>query len=225
MSGRSGPGRWRAVPGVTTASRRPARPPARTGLGRHTAAAVSARPCADTVRRPRPVVASRHPQLRAPVAALRMDDAAGSLRGPGRRVVPDPRRRSGRRRATDARTASASSAATATTPVTSDDAHAPAARTRADRRPRRLLWVTLPLRLRDQIADAPPGTVVHAVATDPRGTARPAHLVPHDRSHLSRPVPGERPVYAPKLTADARATRPDAPWHPLRRRQEQPRNR
>ncbi|EOY50912.1 hypothetical protein SLI_6205 [Streptomyces lividans 1326] len=166
-----------------------------------------------------------HPQLRAPMAALRMDDAAGSLRGPGRRVVPDPRRRSGRRRATDARTASASSAATATTLVTSDDAHAPAARTRADRRPRRLLCVTLPLRLRDQIADAPPGTVVHVVATDPRGTARPAHLVPHDRSHRSRPVPGERPVYAPKLTADARATRPDAPWHPLRRRQEQPRNR
>ncbi|BDE42504.1 hypothetical protein SLITK23_57490 [Streptomyces lividans] len=109
--------------------------------------------------------------------------------------------------------------------MTSDDAHAPAARTRADRRPRRLLCVTLPLRLRDQIADAPPGTVVHVVATDPRGTARPAHLVPHDRSHRSRPVPGERPVYAPKLTADARATRPDAPWHPLRRRQEQPRNR
>jgi tRNA 2-thiouridine synthesizing protein A len=39
------------------------------------------------------------------------------------------------------------------------------------------------------------------------------------------PVPGERPVYALRLTADARATRPDAPWHPLRRQQKQPRSR
>jgi tRNA 2-thiouridine synthesizing protein A len=29
------------------------------------------------------------------------------------------------------------------------------------------------------------------------------------------PVHGEQPVYALQLTADARSTRPDAPWHPV----------
>ncbi|MFJ3981380.1 sulfurtransferase TusA family protein [Streptomyces fungicidicus] len=87
-----------------------------------------------------------------------------------------------------------------------------------------LLCVTLLLRLRDQIADAPPGTVVHVIATDPAAPLDlPAwcHMTGH--TYLG-PVPGERPVYALRLTADARATRPDAPWHPLRRQQEQPRS-
>ncbi|MEV5515681.1 hypothetical protein AB0L50_22685 [Streptomyces flaveolus] len=30
------------------------------------------------------------------------------------------------------------------------------------------------------------------------------------------PVPGERPVYALQLAADAHLTRQDAPWHPVR---------
>ncbi|GAA2115117.1 class I SAM-dependent methyltransferase [Streptomyces synnematoformans] len=51
-----------------------------------------------------------------------------------------------------------------------------------------LLCVTLLLRLRARIADAAAGTVVHVIATDP--------AAPLD------------------LPADARPTRPDAPWHP-----------
>ncbi|MFD7687870.1 sulfurtransferase TusA family protein [Streptomyces sp. NPDC059781] len=88
-----------------------------------------------------------------------------------------------------------------------------------------LLCVTLLLRLRDRIADAPPGTVVHVIATDPAAPLDlPAwcHMTGH--TYLG-PVPGERPVYALRLTAGARATSPDAPWHPLRRRQERPRSR
>jgi hypothetical protein len=76
-----------------------------------------------------------------------------------------------------------------------------------------------------QIADAPPGTFVHVIATDPAAPLDlPAwcHMTGH--TYLG-PVPGERPVYALRLTADARATRPDAPWHPLRRQQKQPRSR
>ncbi|MEU5274812.1 hypothetical protein AB0G87_00175 [Streptomyces asoensis] len=38
------------------------------------------------------------------------------------------------------------------------------------------------------------------------------------------PVPGERPEYALRLTANARSTRQDAPWHPIRRHQEQSRS-
>ena len=39
------------------------------------------------------------------------------------------------------------------------------------------------------------------------------------------PVLGERPVYALRLTAGAHATRPDAPWHPVRPKTEQPQGR
>jgi tRNA 2-thiouridine synthesizing protein A len=77
-----------------------------------------------------------------------------------------------------------------------------------------LLCVTLLLRLREQIDGAPPGTVVHVVATDPAAPLDlPAwcHMTGH--TYLG-PVPAGRPVYALRLTADARPTRPDAPWHP-----------
>ncbi|MFF8841207.1 sulfurtransferase TusA family protein [Streptomyces sp. NPDC015127] len=78
-----------------------------------------------------------------------------------------------------------------------------------------LLCVTLLLRLRDRIAGAAPGTVVHVVATDPAAPLDlPAwcHMTGH--AYLG-PVPDDagRPVYALRLVADARVTRPDAPWH------------
>ncbi|EKX65318.1 sulfurtransferase TusA family protein [Streptomyces ipomoeae] len=76
-----------------------------------------------------------------------------------------------------------------------------------------LLCVTLLLRLRTHIAEAEPGTVVHVIATDPAAPLDlPAwcHMTGHD--YLG-PVPGDKPVYALRLSADARPTRPDAPWH------------
>ncbi|QGV81982.1 sulfurtransferase TusA family protein [Streptomyces ficellus] len=79
-----------------------------------------------------------------------------------------------------------------------------------------LLCVTLLLRLRRQIDGAAPGTVVHIIATDPAAPLDlPAwcHMTGH--TYLG-PVPGgtDRPVYALRLAAAARPTRPDAPWHP-----------
>lgn len=78
-----------------------------------------------------------------------------------------------------------------------------------------LLCVTLLLKLRARIADAGPGTVVHIIATDPAALLDlPAwcHLTGHD--YLG-PLPGTtQAVYALRLAADARPTRPDAPWHP-----------
>ncbi|MFD4377666.1 sulfurtransferase TusA family protein [Streptomyces sp. NPDC058486] len=76
-----------------------------------------------------------------------------------------------------------------------------------------LLRVTLLLRLRARIADAGAGTVVHVVATDPAAPLDlPAwcHMTGH--SYLG-PVPDDagRPVYALRLAADARSTRPDPP--------------
>jgi tRNA 2-thiouridine synthesizing protein A len=88
-----------------------------------------------------------------------------------------------------------------------------------------LLCVTLLLRLRRQIDGAPPGTVVHVIATDPAAPLDlPAwcHMTGH--TYLG-PIPGERPVYALELTAGARATRADTPWHPLRQGLEQPEQR
>ncbi|MFE9331802.1 sulfurtransferase TusA family protein [Streptomyces sp. NPDC006925] len=76
-----------------------------------------------------------------------------------------------------------------------------------------LLCVTLLLRLRKQIDGAPPGTVVHVIATDPAAPLDlPAwcHMTGH---HYLGPVAGEQPVYALRLTSDARPTMPDAPWH------------
>ncbi|MEU9716213.1 sulfurtransferase TusA family protein [Streptomyces sp. NPDC085524] len=79
-----------------------------------------------------------------------------------------------------------------------------------------LLCVQLLLRLRGRIADAPAGTVVHIVTTDPAAPLDlPAwcHLTGH--AYLG-PVPdgAGREVCALRLAADARPTRPGAPWHP-----------
>ncbi|SDM06991.1 sulfurtransferase TusA family protein [Streptomyces wuyuanensis] len=81
-----------------------------------------------------------------------------------------------------------------------------------------LLCVTLLLRLRKETDDAPPGTVVHVVATDPAAPLDlPAwcHMTGH---HYLGPVsdPAGRPVYAVRLAANSLPTRPDAPWHPTR---------
>jgi tRNA 2-thiouridine synthesizing protein A len=76
-----------------------------------------------------------------------------------------------------------------------------------------LLCVTLLLRLRKEIDGVEPGTVVHVVATDPAAPLDlPAwcHMTGHD--YLG-PVPGDRPVYALRISADAHATRADRPWH------------
>ncbi|MFI6645343.1 sulfurtransferase TusA family protein [Streptomyces sp. NPDC050504] len=76
-----------------------------------------------------------------------------------------------------------------------------------------LLCVTLLLRLRAAIQDAGAGTLVHVVATDPAAPLDlPAwcHMTGH---HYLGPVLGERPVYALRLTAHPRTTRPDRPWH------------
>ncbi|WP_241681617.1 sulfurtransferase TusA family protein [Streptomyces sp. CB01881] len=101
-----------------------------------------------------------------------------------------------------------------------------------------LLCVQLLLRLRTHIADAPAGTVVHIVTTDPAAPLDlPAwcHLTGH---HYLGPVPGgqqghpagpggpgdpgdpghaEAEVYALRLAAAATPTRPDRPWHPQAR--------
>lgn len=77
-----------------------------------------------------------------------------------------------------------------------------------------LLCVTLLLRLRARIAGAEPGTVVYVIATDPAVPLDlPAwcHMVGHD--YLG-PVSGADRMYALRLAADARPTRPGAPWHP-----------
>jgi tRNA 2-thiouridine synthesizing protein A len=77
-----------------------------------------------------------------------------------------------------------------------------------------LLCVTLLLRLRKEIDGAGPGTVVHVIATDPAAPLDlPAwcHMTGH--TYLGPLSPGEPPVYAVRLSAEARRTRPDAPWH------------
>jgi tRNA 2-thiouridine synthesizing protein A len=74
-----------------------------------------------------------------------------------------------------------------------------------------LLCVTLLLKLRAAIDGARPGSVVHVIATDPAAPLDlPAwcHMTGHD--YLG-PVPGDHPVYALRLAAGARLTRPDAP--------------
>ncbi|GAB2725940.1 sulfurtransferase TusA family protein [Kitasatospora kifunensis] len=76
-----------------------------------------------------------------------------------------------------------------------------------------LLCVTLLLRLRDAIADAPAGTLVHVIATDPAAPLDlPAwcHMTGH--SYLG-PVGDDPHLYALRLTGSPAATRPDAPWH------------
>jgi tRNA 2-thiouridine synthesizing protein A len=77
-----------------------------------------------------------------------------------------------------------------------------------------LLCVTLLLRLRKEIEGAAPGTVVHVIATDPAAPLDlPAwcHMTGH--TYLGPLSEEEPPVYAVRLTAQARRTRPDTPWH------------
>ncbi|MFB7946598.1 sulfurtransferase TusA family protein [Kitasatospora phosalacinea] len=76
---------------------------------------------------------------------------------------------------------------------------------------RGLLCVTLLLRLRAATAGAPPGALVHVLATDPAAPLDlPAwcHLTGHH--YLGEPAPG---TYALRLTAAPVPTRADAPWH------------
>ncbi|WP_405810401.1 sulfurtransferase TusA family protein [Streptomyces sp. NBC_00210] len=68
--------------------------------------------------------------------------------------------------------------------------------------------MTLLLKLRNRIADAEPGTIMRVIATDPAAPLDlPAwcHMTGHNNLC---PVPGDRPVYALRLTADARRTGP-----------------
>ncbi|MFF4962767.1 sulfurtransferase TusA family protein [Streptomyces sp. NPDC001222] len=78
-----------------------------------------------------------------------------------------------------------------------------------------LLCVTLLMRLGKEIDGAEPGSVVHVVATDPAAPLDlPAwcHLTGH---HYLGPAPGDdRPVYALRLSVNARPTKADAPWWP-----------
>ncbi|MFG2549494.1 sulfurtransferase TusA family protein [Streptomyces sp. NPDC048581] len=78
-----------------------------------------------------------------------------------------------------------------------------------------LLCVTLLLHPRKEIDAVEPGTVVHVIATEPAAPLDlPAwcHMTGH---HYLGPVTDDanRPVYALRLAADARPTRPDGPWH------------
>ncbi|MDR3084579.1 MAG: sulfurtransferase TusA family protein [Streptomyces sp.] len=79
-----------------------------------------------------------------------------------------------------------------------------------------LLCVTLLLKLRAAIDGADAGAVVHVIATDPAAPLDlPAwcHMTGH---HYLGPTGGDsgRPVYALRLAATARRTRPDSPWRP-----------
>ncbi|MCF3148144.1 sulfurtransferase TusA family protein [Streptomyces platensis] len=81
-----------------------------------------------------------------------------------------------------------------------------------------LLCVALLLRLRAAIAEAEPGTVVQVIATDPAAPLDlPAwcHMTGH---HYLGPVHDspDGTVHALQLSADARPTRPDAPWRTVR---------
>ncbi|WP_069812801.1 sulfurtransferase TusA family protein [Streptomyces sp. TP-A0874] len=77
-----------------------------------------------------------------------------------------------------------------------------------------LLCVTLLLRLRKEIDDREPGTVVHIITTDPAAPLDlPAwcHMTGH---HYLGPIPDpDLDVHALRLTAQPMSTRPDAPWH------------
>jgi tRNA 2-thiouridine synthesizing protein A len=76
--------------------------------------------------------------------------------------------------------------------------------------------VTLLLELRARLAPLPAGTLVQVLASDPAAPIDlPAwcHLTGHH--HLGPTDPAsETPGYALRVTAEARPTRPDAPWHP-----------
>lgn len=74
--------------------------------------------------------------------------------------------------------------------------------------------VRLLIELRRLVDDLSPGSVVHLIATDPAAPIDlPAwcHLTGH--TYLGR-VPGcDRPTYAVRVRAGARATRARSPWH------------
>ncbi|MEV4255215.1 sulfurtransferase TusA family protein [Spirillospora sp. NPDC049652] len=72
------------------------------------------------------------------------------------------------------------------------------------------------LELRSHLAGLSPGTLVHLLASDPAAPIDlPAwcHLTGH---HYLGPIPepAGTPAYALRVAADARPTRPDAPWRP-----------
>ncbi|GAA3636806.1 hypothetical protein GCM10022223_64220 [Kineosporia mesophila] len=78
-----------------------------------------------------------------------------------------------------------------------------------------MLCVRLLIKLRGVVAQADPGTVVHVLTTDP---AAPIDLPSwcHLTGHEYLGQVGERPehaVHAVRVTAGARRTRPDRPWH------------
>jgi tRNA 2-thiouridine synthesizing protein A len=76
--------------------------------------------------------------------------------------------------------------------------------------------VRLLLELRERITGLPAGTLIHLIATDPAAPIDlPAwcHLTGHTYLGPIPPVDGT-PTYALRVTADARPTGPDAPWHP-----------
>ncbi|MFC4907641.1 sulfurtransferase TusA family protein [Actinomadura gamaensis] len=73
--------------------------------------------------------------------------------------------------------------------------------------------VRLLLELRAHLADLPPGTLVHLLASDPAAPIDlPAwcHLTGH---HYLGPLPRDG-AYALRVAADARPTRADSPWRP-----------
>jgi tRNA 2-thiouridine synthesizing protein A len=76
--------------------------------------------------------------------------------------------------------------------------------------------VTLLLHLRERIAGARPGTIVHIIATDPVAPIDlPAwcHLTGH--TYLGPVLTHDhRPRYALRLADNARSTHPHAPWRP-----------
>jgi tRNA 2-thiouridine synthesizing protein A len=76
--------------------------------------------------------------------------------------------------------------------------------------------ITLLLELRSHLAAMPGGTLVHLLATDPAAPldlAAWCHMTGH--TYLG-PIPaiGDTPVYALRVSSDARPTRPDSPWRP-----------
>ncbi|GAB3256871.1 hypothetical protein GCM10027456_34400 [Kineosporia babensis] len=78
-----------------------------------------------------------------------------------------------------------------------------------------MLCVRLLIKLRGVVAPAEPGTVVQVLTTDPAAPIDlPAwcHLTGHEYLGLVHEHP-DHAVHALRVVADARATRPDRPWH------------
>ncbi|WP_338071628.1 sulfurtransferase TusA family protein [Actinomadura bangladeshensis] len=75
--------------------------------------------------------------------------------------------------------------------------------------------VRLLLELRAHLAELPPGTVVHLMATDPAAPIDlPAwcHLTGH--AYLGPVAQAPTPTYALRVSADPRPTSPESPWRP-----------